>query len=229
MKVNLELNTSEKNDITMMSMLGTFLANNVESIYVGGAKEDENKTDETIVSPEESAEEPSPEVEEHIEPKVEEKPKRTRKPRAKKEEVIETPIVDEPQEPVEVEAPTASEVEKAAQVEDSAPVAVEADTTEEPSIADIVPPKVNKCSTEQWRKILRDKLVELRIVNDKDEPGDNFSRRPILNDFIHKISEDYGDRIPSRLTPERLYDFVQQFSRIEWNAETKEFELSAPF
>lgn len=156
--------------------------------------------------------------EEPVETPVEDKPKAKRAPRKTKEEV-------EPAPEVKAEEPVEQKVE--APAEDLTPKTLVEPEVPEASATEAKAEEVEVITPEKWREIFANKRKELDIM-----PGseyENFS--PMFNDLVHKISETYGHRVPSKLTEEALTRFVHNdFVYIAWNADHTGFELSkAPF
>lgn len=170
------------------------------------------------------------------------KAKRTRKKKEQptvedenpKDEPEETASVEESpvtvEEPSEVEAPTKEEI-AAAETREEPKSDLPFDDEPEPLPEDLKPAQT--CTLEQWREVLKNKLIECGIAADDNGTiveGPFASRKPFFNDYVHQISAEYGDRIPSKLSDEVRYRFVQKFNRIAWDEDIKGYSISSvPF
>lgn len=133
------------------------------------------------------------------------------KPRARKAaEKKADPVVETPNEAAPAEAPAGDmpfdkETEPAEQ-----PTEQPANQSDEKP-AEKQGPKV--CTLQEWRDAYDKKRDELR-VNDGQE---NVGLRAMFNDFVHRLSESYGDRLPSKLTDEKRGEFMKEFLSIVYS------------
>lgn len=226
MEITIKLNTNETHDAEMISILGLVLGETSHKLY-----SDKEEESEQAASVENCQRERTVAAEDVKEEPVEEKPKPKRSRKKKEEEPSQEPEAAA-KEPDPVEPPTQEEVNAAMEKENDD---TSAEVPETPVVAVVGPAKlVNSMTQEEWRKHLVAKQIEVGLVardgSGELVEGERASYKPRFNDFVHRISEDYGNRIPSKLHPEALYSFVEQFDRIVWNDSTKGFEIgSCPF
>lgn len=166
------------------------------------------------IKEEEPEEESTPVMSEPVE-----KPKRKRRTKAEMEAARaeeEQQPVEEEQQPVEVAVEPVVEDTPAEEVKEE-PVQTESDP-DKALIIKVLSSDV--CSVEEFRKIYKWKMESLGVAaGQQDEDKAKF-----FTDFVHKLSEDYGNRLPSKLTDEARRGFIEQFVTIERNGES--FEIS---
>ena len=221
MNITIEFNTHNDADVKMLPRLGAFFE---EAGIVYGPNQPEQPEQPSAVeeAPEQTEAVETPAEQTHIE----EKPKRKRSPRKKVEE------------PVAVESPTEAEIEAATEkTEDSVQEADEEkhdEAVQEPEeVAAAEPEKEDDfCSLEDWRKILTEKYFQLGIYEpdgNSYKNGPHFLRRDAFLAFVHKLSEGYGDSVPSKLDKYQLKKFVSSFKHIVWDEDDRNFVLEPPF
>ncbi len=75
----------------------------------------------------------------------------------------------------------------------------------EPAPANVTSNTTGTATEAAWRKAMQEKVAELGLEKGTDQ------YRYFL-DYIHKLGESYGNRVPSRLSPDKLFAFIQEFN-----------------
>lgn len=138
----------------------------------------------------------------------EEKSEDVKKPRAKRKPKAEAPAEAAPVEDPAITTPIDIPEETAEEPVEQMPFDAE---VEEPKPE----PEKAGCTLQEWRVEMENKKKELGV----DDAGENAAMRSLFNDFVHRLSETYGNRVPSKLTDEKRGEFLKEFKSIVWTKE----------
>lgn len=252
MKISLELDSKDRQDLYMMACLGRVSETYLLYTREGGEEDPDgsNNDDETAHNPKEEEvtdEKPKPSPSEVPQP---DKPKRTRKKKDSKTETKKEGMEETEQPPLESPVPSEShkfEVEAPLEECDESGVAENASNAEEPQPANDGAGKTDKVATqplvaevemplepegkitrEEWSLLLVQKRVELNITNADGTLGLYGDQKDNFHTFAKEHAVPYGADMPGKLEDGARYRYYHEVFKLIQYEPTRGFYLGEP-